>query len=68
MKRTVLAMVSALSLVVGMSGCVVYDRDWHGRRYGRERYDHDRWDRDRWDDRYSDRDCWRQGRDWVCRR
>jgi hypothetical protein len=61
-------MLGALSLVVGMSGCVVHERrDWRDRRYGRERYDHDNWDRDR-GDRYSERDCWREGRDWICRR
>lgn len=70
MMRTMWSLLSVLALFVGMSGCVVHERrDWRDRRYGREHYDRDDYGRDRrdGDDRYSS-DCWREGRDWVCRR
>lgn len=52
-----------LVLLFGASGCIVHDRDdWRRHRYGHDdrRYGDD--DRDR------DRDCWREGDRWVCRR
>jgi hypothetical protein len=80
MLRTIWSALTVLVVLVGMSGCVVHERrDWRDRRYGREqgdrgygdrRYgDRDYGDRDHRDsdDRYSS-DCWREGRDWVCRR
>ena len=58
-----------LALLLGASGCIVHDRDdWRRHRYDREdrRYG-DRDDR-RYGDDDRDRDCWRQGDQWVCRR
>jgi hypothetical protein len=57
--------IAVLALLVGISGCFPYYRDWRGNRYGQEQRDTHYTDTSR--DPPS-RDCWRQGNDWVCRR
>jgi hypothetical protein len=70
MLRTMWSTVTMLALLVGMSSCVIHERDdWRGRRYDRDYRD----SRDYRDNRYRDRDddrdyCWREGDRWVCRR
>jgi hypothetical protein len=66
MLRRTSSTVILLALILGASGCIVYDRD-DGRRHRYDRYDrYDRGDR-RYGDADRDRDCWRRGDDWVCR-
>jgi hypothetical protein len=60
MLRTTSSTVILLALILGASGCIVYDHD-DGRRHH-----YDRGDR-RYGDADRDRDCWRRGDDWVCR-
>ena len=69
MMRTMLPTMSALALLVGMSGCFYPYHDWRGRDRRTDRHG----------DEYRDphfavtdreppgRDCWRQGNDVICR-
>lgn len=65
MMRTMWPTMTVLALFVGISGCYPYYRDWRGNRNAQEYRNPNYVDTNR---NPPDRDCWRQGGDWVCRR